>query len=156
MERICGLLYEKMEQEQHRYREGLLQLSPEEILENAYEYAVRNDILTALNQEDALSAEHAAALCLSPHPLADVYRTYADRDDLNSAFDSLEETAINALAEKRLTDPETKTGEYTVATNISREEILYELEEEEGKYYQSFNFSRDDILKMLEDDEPEL
>lgn len=67
MERICGLLHEKMDQEQGQYRKELLQLSPEEILENAYEYAVRNDILAALNQEDALSAEQAAALCLSPH-----------------------------------------------------------------------------------------
>ena len=40
--------YHKMEAEQDSYRDWLLTLPPDEILQHAYEYAVRQDILFAM------------------------------------------------------------------------------------------------------------
>ena len=47
-ETINTQLYEKMFAEQERYRDWLLHQPPEEILNHAYEYAIREDILMAL------------------------------------------------------------------------------------------------------------
>ena len=49
-EELNTVLYQKMAWEQNKYREWLLQCSPEEILAHAYEYAVREDILMAMEE----------------------------------------------------------------------------------------------------------
>lgn len=41
---LAAELYNKMQQEQNEYREWLLAQPPEEILNHAYEYSVREDI----------------------------------------------------------------------------------------------------------------
>lgn len=68
-------LYQKMAAEQAKYREHLLALSPEEILELAYEYATREDILTAMEHND-LSKRQVQALMKSETPLEDVFQHY--------------------------------------------------------------------------------
>lgn len=68
-------LYEKCFAEQKQYRERLLSLPPEEILNHAYEYTVREDILLALETDD-LSDEQATALLSSPAPLDDVFHDF--------------------------------------------------------------------------------
>ena len=72
-------LYEKMSVEQDKYRDWLLSQSPEEILNHAYEYAMRADILMEMG-ELSLSAPMAAALLESPSPLADVYKDFRDME----------------------------------------------------------------------------
>lgn len=47
-EEINTAIYHKMEAEQDSYRDWLLTLPPDEILQHAYEYAVRQDILFAM------------------------------------------------------------------------------------------------------------
>lgn len=47
-EELTTILYRKMKAEQDTYRDWLLGLPPEEILDHAYEYSVREDILMAL------------------------------------------------------------------------------------------------------------
>ena len=42
---LTAALQEKMAAEQESYKSELLKLPPEKILENAYQYAVREDIL---------------------------------------------------------------------------------------------------------------
>ena len=70
-------LYEKMSDEQDYYRQWLLSQPPEEILNHAYEYAMREDILMAMETQE-LTDTQAQALLGSRTPLADVYR-YFDR-----------------------------------------------------------------------------
>ena len=69
------LLYQKMAAEQANYRAYLLTLPPEEILELAYAYATREDILIAMEHND-LSTRQVQALMKSDTPLEDVYHHY--------------------------------------------------------------------------------
>lgn len=49
-EELNTAIYHKMEAEQDSYRDWLLTLLPDEILQHAYEYAVRQDILHELGR----------------------------------------------------------------------------------------------------------
>lgn len=66
-------LYEKMAAEQDKYRDWLKSQPPAEVLNHAYEYTVREDIVMAMEQLELTDAQ-AQALLDSPTPLADVYR----------------------------------------------------------------------------------
>lgn len=78
-EKLNTQLYEKMFEEQEKYRGWLLTQPPEEILKHTYEYTVREDILMSLENND-VSAEQATALLKSPSPLADVFSEYENRE----------------------------------------------------------------------------
>ena len=68
-------LYQKMFTEQEKYKEWLRTLTPEEVMNRAYEYTSREDILLSMEYND-LSPRQAAALLKSPTPLADVFKTW--------------------------------------------------------------------------------
>ena len=68
-------LYEKMAAEQDKFREWLKIQPPEEVLNHAYEYTIREDIVMAM-EELELTDTQAQALWESPSPLADVYRYF--------------------------------------------------------------------------------
>ena len=68
-------LYEKMAAEQDKYRDWLKSQLPAEVLNHAYEYTVREDIVMAM-EELELTAAQAQALLDLPTPLADVYRHF--------------------------------------------------------------------------------
>lgn len=70
-----GKLYQKMEEEQSRYRNWLLGMAPEEVLCHAYEYTIKQDILFAMEYTE-LSSEQVDKLLTSETPLDDVYREY--------------------------------------------------------------------------------
>ena len=74
-EELNVLLYQKMAAEQADYRAHLLTLPPEEILELAYAYATREDILIAMEHND-LSTRQVQALLKSNTPLEDVFQHY--------------------------------------------------------------------------------
>ena len=57
-------LYEKLAAEQTKYRDWLMGQPPEEILNHAYEYAVREDILAAAELMDISQAQAAALLAV--------------------------------------------------------------------------------------------
>ena len=67
-EELNTRLYEKMFAEQEQFRDWLLSQPPEEILNHAYEYTVREDILMSLEYHDLPDAQ-ARALLKSPSPL---------------------------------------------------------------------------------------
>ena len=99
-EHLNKALYEKMSAEQERYRHGLLGQTPEEVLNHAYEYAIREDILVEMETLD-LTADQAAALLTSASPLADVYQAWGTvethhmediRDVIEGQADSMLET----------------------------------------------------------------
>ena len=66
-------LYKQMFAEQEQFRDWLLTQPPQEILNHAYEYVMREDILLSLEHNDLTDAQ-AEALLSSPAPLADVYK----------------------------------------------------------------------------------
>ena len=65
-------LYHKMFAEQERYKAYLLTVSPHEVLQQAYEYVCREDILLSLEYNDLTDAQ-TKALLKSDTPLADMF-----------------------------------------------------------------------------------
>lgn len=78
-EKLNTKLYEKMFAEQEVYRSWLLSQPHEEILNHAYEYVMREDILLSLEYYD-LTDGQAKALLKSPAPLADVFKDWEKRE----------------------------------------------------------------------------
>ena len=74
-EELNTAIYEKMAAEQNAYRDRLLTLPPDEILQHAYEYAVRQDILFAMEDLE-LQPEQCRALLKSPSPVADILKDF--------------------------------------------------------------------------------
>lgn len=68
-------LYEKMVSEQDKYRDWLKDQPAAEVLNHAYEYTVREDIVMAMEDLELNDAQ-VQALLESPTPLADVYRYF--------------------------------------------------------------------------------
>ena len=77
--------------EQEHYRQHLLSLPPEEILNSAYEYTTREDILLSLEYND-LTDKQCQALLKSPCPLSDVFRVW----ELWSVVENRANTVIQA------------------------------------------------------------
>lgn len=92
-------LFNKMTAEQEKYKEQLLKKSPEEILENAFDYAIREDILFSFEAND-LTEEQAEALLKTDTPLADILQTFADAETshMEDIWDSVERRADEMIA----------------------------------------------------------
>ena len=78
-EELNTRLYEKMFAEQEQFRDWLLSQPPAEILNHAYEYTVREDILLSMEYNDLPDAQ-AKALLKSPTPLADIFKDWEHRE----------------------------------------------------------------------------
>ena len=90
-------LYEKMTAEQDKFRDWLKSQPPAEVLNHAYEYTVREDIVTAMEELELTDAQ-AQALLDSPTPLADVYRYFEKLETgyMDVIRDSIENRADDA------------------------------------------------------------
>ena len=106
-------LYQKMFAEQEKFRDWLKGQPPEEVLNHAYEYTIREDILLSLEYHD-LSDAQADALMKSPSPLADVFRDFEKRetDHMETIWDCLESRADTLLEEQRRALRETPVYPY--------------------------------------------
>ena len=93
-------LYRKMSAEQAAYRKHLLSLPPGEILDHAYEYSTRVDILEAIENND-LSPKQAAALLRCKKPVDAVFRHYEDhgRGRMKDLWNAIEGKANAAMRE---------------------------------------------------------
>lgn len=93
-------LYEKLYDEQKAYRDWVLSLPPEEILNNAYECLVREDIVLTMEFHD-LTDEQATALIQSPAPLDDIFHCFEklDSNHMENVLSSIEKQA-NDIIEK--------------------------------------------------------
>lgn len=91
-------LYDKMAAEQAKFRDWLTAQPPEEILNHAYEYTVREDILMCM-EEAELQPEQAEALLASASPLDDVYQVFSKKE--TSYMDIVRES-IETEADARL------------------------------------------------------
>ena len=74
-EELNTRLYEKMFAEQEQFRDWLLSQPPAEILNHAYEYTVREDILMSLEYHD-LEDSQARALLKSDKPLKQIFERW--------------------------------------------------------------------------------
>lgn len=94
-------LYEKMAAEQDKYRGWLKSQSPEEVLNHAYEYTIREDIVMAMEELELTDAQ-AQALLESPSPLADVYRYFEklETGHMDVIRDSIENRADDVCRAK--------------------------------------------------------
>lgn len=88
-------LYQKMFAEQEQFKGWLLTQPPEEILNHAYEYTCREDILLSLEYND-LSPRQAKALLKSSTPLADVFKKWEGQENSHHMSDLWE--AVEARA----------------------------------------------------------
>lgn len=106
-------LYKKLFAEQEVFRDWLKNQSQEEILNHAYEYTIREDILLSLEYHD-LSDAQADALMKSPSPLADVFRDFEklETSHMETVWDCLESRADTILEEQRRTLRETPVYPY--------------------------------------------
>lgn len=116
-EQLNQALYDKMAAEQEQYRNELLGQTPEEVLNHAFEYAMREDILMEM-EELNLPAPQAAALLESPAPLADVYKDFRDMETghmetVRECIEARADTLLEAQREKTRAIPlYQQSGEY--------------------------------------------
>lgn len=108
-EELNTALYEKMAAEQNAYRDWLKGQPPEEILDHAYEYSVREDIVMEM-EELELSPEAAKALLKSSTPLADVYSEWEDTEtnhmeDIRDVIENRAGYVLRVEKEKLLNTP---------------------------------------------------
>lgn len=92
-------LYERMAAEQKKFKSWLLAQPPEEILNHAGRYTIREDILMELEPEGVLTEAQILALLRSPTPLADVYREWQKTethhmDDVRDVIERRADTVI--------------------------------------------------------------
>ena len=95
-------LYQKMFAEQKLYQAGLLLMPPTEILNHAYEYVCRENILLSLEYND-LSSRQALALLTSPTPLADVFKKLENTGgsiQLDNIWDTVQARANEVIRTK--------------------------------------------------------
>ncbi|MDO4269262.1 MAG: DUF3849 domain-containing protein, partial [Eubacteriales bacterium] len=87
-------LYEKMAAEQEKFRDWLKSQPSEEVLNHAYEYTVREDIVMAM-EELELNDAQTQALLESSSPLMDVYRYFdkLETGHMDMIRDSIENRA---------------------------------------------------------------
>lgn len=78
-EKLNNKVSEKAFSEQEEFRKWLLEKTPEEILNHAYEYTSREDILLSLEYNE-LSDEQAKALLKSKDVLSDVFKDFEKKE----------------------------------------------------------------------------
>ena len=96
-------LYEKLFAEQEKFKGWLLTQPPEEILNHAYEYTIREDIVLAMEYH-GVSDEQAKALLSSPAPLAEIFQAFEKiegdhMDTVRGCIESRANDIIQAQAE---------------------------------------------------------
>lgn len=87
-EELSQALYDKADAEMEKFKSWLLAQPPEEILNHACVYSVKQDILLGLDSAD-LTEKQAKALLQSPTPLEDIYKAL-DKWDVNMMADIIE------------------------------------------------------------------
>ena len=101
-EELNTRLYEKMFAEQEQFRDWLLSQPPAEILNHAYEYTVRDDILMSLEYHD-LEDSQARALLKSDKPLKQIFERWENQETsyMDTVWDTVQEQARAAEAKQK-------------------------------------------------------
>lgn len=95
-------LYNRVLDEQMKWKKWLLSQSPEEVLNHSYEYTSREDIILALEYTD-LSDEQCLALLKSPCPLADIFKEFErmESDHMDEIRQSIENRADHVIRQEK-------------------------------------------------------
>ena len=106
-------LYQKMFAEQESFRDWLKGQPPEEILNHAYEYTIREDILLSLEYHN-LSDAQIDTLMESSSPVTDVFRDFEklETGHMDTVWDCLENRADSILEDQRRAPRETPVYPY--------------------------------------------
>ena len=101
-EELNTRLYEKMFAEQEQFRDWLLSQPAAEILNHAYEYTVREDILMSLEYHD-LEDSQARALLKSDKPLKQIFERGENQETsyMDTVWDTVQEQARAAEAKQK-------------------------------------------------------
>lgn len=76
---VNRILYIKMCKEQNEFVDWLKTLEVEDVLNYAYEYAIRQDILISM-EKPVLSGEQAKILLNTENPLAELFKKFTNKD----------------------------------------------------------------------------
>ena len=100
-EELNTKLYEKLFAEQEDFKGWLVKQPPEEILNHAYEYVMREDIVLAMEYHN-VTDEQAKALLASEKPLESIFQIFenVEGDHMDVIRDCIEKSA-NAAIEKQ-------------------------------------------------------
>ena len=100
-EELNTKLYEKMFAEQDTFRDWLLGQEPAAVLDHAYEYTMREDILMSLEYNDLTDAQ-AQALLSSKTPLEDVFHEFENQetDHMENILDCITGRANDVVQRK--------------------------------------------------------
>lgn len=95
-------LYNRVLDEQMEWKKWLLSKSSEDVLNHAYEYTSREDIILAL-EYTVLSDEQCRALLKSPCPLADIFKEFErmESDHMDEIRQSIESRADHAIRQEK-------------------------------------------------------
>ncbi|WP_343286701.1 DUF3848 domain-containing protein [Flavonifractor sp. An91] len=101
-EELNTRLYEKMFAEQEQFRDWLLSQPAAEILNHAYEYTMREDILMSLEYND-LEDSQARALLKSGKPLKQIFERWENKETshMENVWDTVQEQARAAEAKQK-------------------------------------------------------
>ena len=106
-ESIYDRLSEKMSNELDDYKQELLQKEPSEIIDSAYEYAMKTEIVFMIESRD-LSENVSQKLLSMDNPLDEIYREWLDMD---SSFSDLLEMAACNLTDENEADIDISWGD---------------------------------------------
>ena len=90
------MIYKRMQSEQDTFYRVLLEMDIEEVLDHAYEYSTRNDILMSFNDSN-LNSDELEVLAKCRYPLSEIYGRL---DKIESDRKSEIEMAIKECARK--------------------------------------------------------
>ena len=103
-EELRTKLYQRMADEQRKFRDWLLTQPPDVILDHACEYTVREDIVMEISALELPEAQ-ARVLLRSKTPLADVYKEWNNTEthhmeDLRDVIEARADAVLQAEKEK--------------------------------------------------------
>ena len=99
-EELNQALYLKMCEEFNQFEENLLQEDPHEMLQSAYGYLIRQDIIYAM-EEMKLSDKQCKALLSEEHPLEKIFGRWSEHESsyMDEIRDMIECTANEKMRE---------------------------------------------------------
>lgn len=80
---LQNTLQKKLETEFNKFKQGLLKSTPQKVLESAYEYISKSELIISLNlglDDCLLNEKEINALLLLPYPLDYLYQEWLDYD----------------------------------------------------------------------------
>ena len=96
------LLYEKVQAEYDAFIEELKRMTPEQVIDRAYEKVTKENMVTIIREENLTPAE-AKALNREKYPLDRMYQEWLDTDvsEMQMLEDSIDDTAKKAVKEMK-------------------------------------------------------